>query len=132
MGKQTQDKFYSDLDLTFTIHPLNNDISMLYDERSIDQNMYNVMMGNNGDAKFHPEKCIGIRDMLFEPINILTEADLRAKIEFILQMWMPRIKVIKIDVIQNVNADGYNVSITYKTINIIDERTTTLFLDRIR
>jgi len=132
MGKQTQDKFYSDLDLTFNIHPLNNDISVLYDEHSINQNMYNIMMGNNGDAKFHPEKCIGIRDLLFEPISIITEAELRAKIEYILEMWMPRVNVIEIDIKTNKQEDGYRIYITYTTINIVEEQTTTLFLDRIR
>lgn len=129
---QTQTKFYSDLDLHFNIHPLNNDIAMLFDQNSIKQNMYNVMMGNNGDAKFHPEKCVGIRDMLFEPINILTAAELQVKIEFILDMWMPRIRVKKIDVQNNANEDGYEIEITYTILNIIEEQKTKLFLDRIR
>lgn len=128
----TQEKFYSDLDLHFNIHPLNNDISVLYNDNTIDQNMYNIIMSNNGDAKFHPEKCIGIRDMLFEPINILTEAELKIRIEYLLIMWMPRIKIQDIDIQANKEYDGYNITITYKTINIIEERKTTLFLDRIR
>lgn len=129
---QTQQKFYSDLDLHFNTHPLNNDIAVLYDENSIKQNMYNIMLANNGDAKFHPEKCIGIRDMLFEPINILTEAELKVKIEFILSMWMPRIKVEEISVENNREYDGYDIEITYTTLNIIELQTTKLFLDRIR
>ena len=128
----TQEKFYSDIDLHFNIHPLNNDISVLYDDSSIAQNMYNVIMSNSGDAKFHPEKCVGIRDMLFEPINILTEAELEIKIEYILIMWMPRIQLTDIDIQVNKEFDGYNITITYKTINIIEERKVTLFLDRIR
>lgn len=128
----TQQKFYSDLDLHFNIHPLNNDISVLYDENSIKQNMYNVIMANNGDVKFHPEKCVGIRDMLFEPINILTEAELKIKIEHILKMWMPRVQLQFISIVMNRNYDGYEIEITYKTINIVEEITTTLYLDRIR
>ena len=128
----TQEKFYSDLDLYFNIHPLNNDISVLYDENSINQNLYNIMMGNNGDAKFHPEKCVGIRDMLFEPINVLTEAELKVKITHILTMWMPRINLKLVDISTNRLNDGYEISITYKTINIVNETTTVLFLDRIR
>lgn len=129
---QTQTKFYSDLDLHFNIHPLNNDIAMLFDQNSIKQNMYNVMLANNGDAKFHPEKCVGIRDMLFEPINILTAAELQVKIEFILSMWMPRITTKKVDVQNNTNEDGYEIEITYTILNIIEEQKTKLFLDRIR
>ncbi len=129
---QTQEKFYSDIDLTFNTHPMNSDISVLYDENSVEQNMYNVLMANNGDAKFHPERCIGIRDMLFEPINLITENQLQIKIEHILEMWMPRVNVINIDVHSNENEDGYKIFITYTTINIIDEQETTLFLDRIR
>lgn len=129
---QTQQKFYADLDLHFNIHPMNNDIAVLYDENSIKQNMYNVILGNNGDAKFHPEKCVGIRDMLFEPVNILTEAELKVKIEFILSMWMDRIEVKNIDVYNNKDDDGYNIEITYITLNIIEEQKTTLFLNRIR
>ena len=128
----TQQKFYSDIDLHFNIHPINNDISVLYDEKSIKQNIYNILMANRGDAKFHPEKCVGIRDMLFEPINILTESELRTKIDFILNMWMPRIKVQRIDIEMNRNYDGYNIDITYTTLNIINEVTVKLFLDRIR
>ena len=128
----SQEKFYSDLDLQFNIHPMNNDISVLYDDYSINQSIYNIIMSNKGDAKFHPEKCVGIRDMLFEPINILTESELRVRIEHILTMWMPRINLQFIDIETNRNYDGYEIIITYRTINIVKDRTTTLFLDRIR
>jgi len=130
--RQTQEKFYSDVDLTFNTHPINNDVSVLYDEYSVEQNMYNVLMTNKGDAKFHPERCIGLRDLLFEPINIITESQLKIKIEYILSMWMPRVRIINIDVETTSDYDGYNVHITYITLNIVDEQTVTLFLDRIR
>jgi len=129
--RQTQENFYSDLDLTFNTHPLNSDISVLFDENSIEQNMYNILMANNGDAKFHPEKCLGIRDMLFEPINIITEEQLRIKITNILESWMPRIEVIHIDV-ESIRDEGYRITISYITINIVNEQQTVLFLDRIR
>jgi len=129
--RQTQENFYSDLDLTFNTHPLNSDISILFDENSIEQNMYNVLMANNGDAKFHPEKCLGIRDMLFEPINIITEEQLRIKIKDILDAWMPRIEVLRIDV-DSIRDEGYRITISYVTINIVNEQQTVLFLDRIR
>jgi len=130
--RQTQEKFYSGVDLTFNTHPINNDVSVLYDEYSVEQNMYNVLMTNKGDAKFHPERCIGLRDLLFEPINIITESQLKIKIEYILSMWMPRVRIINIDVETTSDYDGYNVHITYITLNIVDEQTVTLFLDRIR
>jgi len=129
--RQTQENFYSDLDLTFNTHPLNSDISILFDENSIEQNMYNVLMANNGDAKFHPEKCLGIRDMLFEPINIITEEQLRIKIKDILDAWMPRIEVLRIDV-DSIRDEGYRITISYVTINIVNEQQSVLFLDRIR
>jgi len=129
---QTQEKFYSDLDLTFNIHPLNNDISILYDEYSIEQNMYNVLMANKGDAKFHPEKCLGLRDMLFEPINFITETELKIKIEHLILMWFPRINLINVNIESDETEDGYRIFLTFTTLNIIDEQETTLFLDRIR
>ena len=129
---QTQEKFYSDLDLTFNTHPLNSDISVLYDENSIEQNMYNVLMANNGDAKFHPEKCVGLRDMLFEPTNIITQEELRGKISDILEIWLPRIFVIHVDIELINNDEGYKATITYTTVNIVNEQQTVLFLDRIR
>jgi len=132
MSRMNQQQFYSDVDLHFNVHPINNDISVLYDDKSIKQQIYNILTANYGDVKFHPEKTVGIRDTLFEPISIITETELKIKISHILKQWMPRISLNRIEVEINKEYDGYDVFVYYITLNILEEQETTLFLSRIR
>lgn len=125
-------KVYSDVDLTFGIHPLNNDITMLYDETAVIRSMKHIILSNYGDFKFHPERDVGIRDLLFENLNVITESMLQKRIEIILSQNVSRVKVNSVDVKANEVNDGFNVEITFTTLNLIEPITTTLFLQRIR
>ena len=129
---QKRTKLYSDVDLTFGVHPLNNDITVLYDENAIKRAMKHVLLSNKGDFKFHPEKDVGIRDLLFEPLNSITITVLEKRISIILEQQMPRVKVISISVEANERQDGFDVELQFTTVNLITPITTNLFLQRIR
>lgn len=125
-------KFYSDIDLTFKVHPLNRDISVLYDENAVKRNIKHVLMSNLGDSKFHPERNVGIRDLLFEPMNKLTTVILRKRIDDIITQYVPRVKIVDLLVRENTEMDGFDVELTFTTLNLVTPITTNIFLQRIR
>lgn len=130
MAKRT--KIYSDVDLTFGIHPLNNDITMVYDENAVIRSLKHIVLSNYGDFKFHQERDVGIRDLLFDPLDELTASVLEKRIEIIIEQNAIRVKLHSVTVIPNEIKDGFEVEIQFTTLNLITPITTTLFLQRIR
>jgi phage baseplate assembly protein W len=129
---QRRSKIYSDVDLTFGIHPLNNDITVLYDENAVKRAIKHILLSNKHDFKFHPQFDVGIRDLLFEPLGFATATILEKRITIILKQQMSRVRIIKIDVESNITYDGFDVELTFTTLNLITPITTKLFLQRIR
>ncbi len=127
-----QQQVYSDVDLKFIIHPLNHDINVLYNEDAIKRSLKHLILSNRGDFKFHPEIDVGLRDSLFEPMTSTTVNVLKKKIRVLIEQYMERVKLIRVDIEPNAEMDGYDIEITFNTINILRPITTTLFLQRIR
>jgi phage baseplate assembly protein W len=125
-------KIYSDLDLTFKIHPLNNDINVLYDETAVIRSLKHIILTNAGDIPFHPEKIVGLRDLLFEPATFITLSAIKKRIEVIIAQNAPRVRLIAVEVTNDEKKDGVNVEIRFTTLNLIQEITTNLYLQRIR
>jgi phage baseplate assembly protein W len=125
-------KTYSDIDLSFKIHPLNNDINVLYGETAVKRELKHLILSNAGDFKFHPELDVGIRDLLFEPLRKSTAIFMKKRLEFQIGLYMPKVKVESINITTNENMDGFDISITFTTSTFVKPITTELFLQRIR
>ena len=125
-------KIYSDIDLTFGTHPLNNDINVLYDEVAVKRAIKHTILTNTGDVPFHPEKVIGLRDLLFEPATFITLDAIKQRVQIMLNQNVPRVRVIDIIVTYNERQDGIEIEVKFTTLNLVNEITTNLFMQRIR
>ncbi len=125
-------KIYSDIDLSFKIHPLNSDINILHDETAVKRAIKHAVLTNKGDNRFHPEKIVGLRDLLFEPATFITLDAIKQRITIIINQNVPRVRLISVNVEYNDKLGGVEVEIKFTTLNLITEITTTLFLQRIR
>lgn len=125
-------KIYSDIDLSFTTHPLNGDINVLYDETAVKTAIKHAILNNKHDVKFHPEKVVGLHDLLFEPATFITLDAIKRRIKIILTQDVPRVRLISVEVTNNERSDGINIEVRFTTLNLIEEITTNLFMQRIR
>lgn len=124
------EKIYSDIDLSFKIHPISRDINTLYNEEAVKRALKHIIMLDKRNP-FHPERNISIRDLLFEPNTLVTRERIEKRIKLIVEQYMPRIELINI-LVESTKPDSFSVDITFRIKNILKEITTTLYLQRVR
>jgi len=122
---------YTDVDLNFNVHPLNNDINILTNETSINRQLKHIIMSDYRDFKFNIDYSKSLKSLLFEPATTITALSIKSSLDFLINKYINRINLIKIDVFAD-GVDGYNIEIVYKIFNQIDNITTNLYLQRLR
>lgn len=132
MNIKQNTRIYSDFDLNFRAHPLTGDIALKFDEESVKRSIRNLVSYNKYEKAFNPRFGSDIRNMLFENATKSTAFGIEARIKYMLLAHEPRVNIIKIKANPNSINTGYDVTITFSIVNIINPITTTIFLQRIR
>lgn len=123
---------FSDLNLNMLIHPVTGDVDILKNVDAVKRSIRNLILTNNYERHFQPDIGSGIAHLLFEPIGPLTRERIRNAIESTIKTYEPRAEVLKIDVKVDTDGNGYNASITFGMVNLIEPVTISLFLERVR
>jgi len=133
MFKKNKTRIYTDLDLTFTAHPLTGDVPKKYDEEAVSRALQMLIMTDAGDRSFNREIDIGLRHYLFEPATFVTQNEIQSVIEFGIGKYEPRAKVQNVIVeLNEVTEQEYKVTIIYVTENQLEPVTVTIYLQRVR
>lgn len=123
---------YTDLDLTFTIHPVKKDLVISTDSNAIRKSLKNLVLTNHYERLFHPEIGSNVSKLLFEPMNPVTANYLEEEIFNTITNFEPRVKLSNIDVIPYEEYNAYNIVITYYEANATTPTVTELLLERLR
>jgi hypothetical protein len=123
---------YSDLDLTFTKHPVRKDIVLSIDEQAVIRSVRNLVLTNHYERPFHPEIGSNVRQMLFEPISPLTANYLQREIEDTIRNFEPRVSLREVVVIVNEDYNAYSAIITFFINNRTEPTTINFVLQRLR
>jgi len=121
---------YSDLDLSFIIHPILNDIRPVTDIDAVKLSVKNLVLAGIYERPFHPELGGGISELLFEPANPFTvlaleDAIIRALAE------EHRITETIVDIVDVSDENLYAITISFTVL--YDQRTEVqFFLNRLR
>jgi phage baseplate assembly protein W len=73
-----------------------------------------------------------VRAMLFELVTPLTALNLQRKVEEVLVNFEPRIKLVQIVARPNIDANAYNLTISFYVIGTTQPVTVETFLERLR
>lgn len=125
-------KRYSDFSLDFEPHPVSGDITTLVGVDAVKKSIRNLILTNVYERIFRPNLGSGVAQLLFEPVNPLTQRTLETTIRDVLRIYERRATIT--DVVVNVNADynGYDTVIKF----IVDSESTiasvSVFLERVR
>ena len=125
-------KLYSDLDLSMSIHPTKMDIIPLNDIQAVRNSVKNLILTNFGERPFQSKLGSNVTGLLFEPADQFTAIQMKKEIDRLLRDHEPRINMVKIQILDDVDANAYRVSIGF---NVITQNTTTeveLGLQRLR
>lgn len=125
-------KKYKDLDLDFIPHPVSGDLISLKDSDAVKRSIRNLILTNVYERFFQPNLGSGIRQLLFEPINPLTQKSIEIAVQDVLRKYEKRASIIS--VVANVNPDenGYDITITFAVDAISEVITVDIFLERVR
>ena len=131
MATQIQNR-YSDLDLTFTRHPISNDVVLSVDDQAVIRSVRNLVMTNHYERPFHPEIGSNVRKMLFEPISPLTANYIQREIEDTIRNYEPRAKIKEVIVQVDPDYNYYMAIISFFIVNRTEPITINFVLQRLR
>lgn len=123
---------YADLDLDFGYHPLNFDVSMKFNEYAIARSIRNIVQTNRYERAFHPELGGGIRELLFEPADVITADALETRIKLLILDQEPRCKNVSVQVALSKDESAFDCTVYFTAINNTTPTSIVLYLKRVR
>jgi phage baseplate assembly protein W len=122
---------YSDLDLSFNIHPTTNDIRPVLDIDAVKNSVSNLVQTSFLERPFHPEIGAGIRALLFEPVDLFTALSLKDTIANVIDQFEPRVRNVTIQIQDDSERNAYVITIGFTVFNDRNEEFE-LYLSRLR
>ena len=111
--EKTGATIYSDVDISFKAHPVTGDIIKTKNATVIKQSMRQILQTRANERLGHPEIGAGVQELLFEPMNQLTENRLVRKIADSLRMLEPRATIRDIIVMGEPDRNTYRIKIIF-------------------
>jgi phage baseplate assembly protein W len=123
---------FTDLDLNFTAHPVNKDVSIKYDEQAIKQSVKNLILTKNFERPFHSEIGSQVRGLLFEPVTEMSVAIIKRSIVDVIRNYEPRVVLVDVFVSVRPDENYVDIRIVFKIVNTATPIELTLTLERTR
>lgn len=123
---------YSDINLSFTRHPVTGDIAKLTDYTAVKRSVENLILTNFYERPFNPRLGTGIRDSLFEPMDMLIAQRLQFQVTNIIEQYEKRAQLQSVIVSPDYDHNGYGIDINFTVLNLSELVTISVFLERTR
>ncbi len=124
---------YRDLDLFFSKKNELKDINVITDILAVKRSVRNLILLNHYEKPFHPEIGSGIRSILFQPMSPITAYVLSRKVEEVIDNFEPRVKLVGVRAIPDLDRNSYEVIIEFYVLNAPTELAElTVLLERSR
>jgi phage baseplate assembly protein W len=130
-GNVAKKNMYSDLDLSFIVHPILKDIRPLLDLDAVKNSVKNIVLTSFYDRPFHPEVGSGVRALLFEPASIFTALSIKDEINRCLGLYEPRINSVTIQISDDIDNNAYAITIGFVVLYDQQEEVQ-FYLNRLR
>jgi phage baseplate assembly protein W len=86
-------KEFKDVSLAFTPHPITKDLTIVRNERSINNAVRNLIMFHFGDVPFQQDIGSDVRNYMFEVVDEATADFIEREIERVIVQYEPRVKI---------------------------------------
>lgn len=123
---------YKDLDLNFLVHPVRKDINKHKDEMAVINSIKNLMMTNHYERPFQPDLGSNVRRLLFENLDKITAISMDREIRQVVQNYEPRAQIKTLDILPDMDNNGFSVRMEFYIMNMTDPVTINFFLERVR
>lgn len=123
---------FSDLNFNFDAHPVTADITLKYNEESVKQSLRNLLQIRHYEKPFHSAIGSPLRQLLFEPMNPMTEHVARRTIIDLIANYEPRVELLEVKVVASPENNSLYVNIVFSIINTQLPIALELILERTR
>lgn len=101
---------------------------VVYDSVAINNSIKNIILTRRGTLPGLPDFGTDIDRYLFSLYSPITSLEIQDEVKNALKIWEPRIKIIKINVKENVDYNSLDIFIYYRIISTGDEYDTNIRL----
>lgn len=123
---------FRDISMLFQPHPVTNDIVTKTDVAAVKQSIRNLVLTQNYERPFHPEKGCQIYSLLFENINAVTLQIARQVVINVITQYEPRANLLDV-VIEDLSIyNAVNVNIYFTVINSDVTETVKVYVNDLR
>lgn len=107
-------KQFTDISLAFEPNPITNDLTTLTNTRSIENALKNLVYYGRSEIVFDNEVGSGVRDLLFDLVDVATAGLLQSEITRIIQNFEPRVELVDLNYVSydSANLRGFTVAST--------------------
>ena len=118
MPQQRVSQSFKDISMSFETNPLNDDLIALKNSSAIARSIRNIVFTQPGEKFFNPEFGSRVSESLFEVVDQVSTIAIRDEIRSSIINYEPRVKLLDVIVIPNVDDNEMNVTVKYKIIGI--------------
>ena len=118
MPQQRVSQSFKDISMSFETNPLNDDLIALKNSSAIARSIRNIVFTQPGEKFFNPEFGSRVSESLFEIVDEVSSIAIRDEIRSSIINYEPRVKLLDVVVIPNVDNNEMNVTVKYKIIGI--------------
>ena len=118
MPQQRVSQSFKDISMSFETNPLNDDLIALKNSSAIARSIRNIVFTQPGEKFFNPEFGSRVSESLFEIVDEVSSIAIRDEIRSSIINYEPRVKLLDVIVIPNVDDNEMHVTVKYKIIGI--------------
>ena len=107
---------FKDISLSFTPHPVTNDLPVLKNESAIKRSVRNIVQTIPTEKFFNPLFGSDVYASLFEFIDFGTAATIQSQIEISLDNFEPRIENVTVEVNPQPDDNTFEVTVIYDIV----------------
>lgn len=104
---------FRDLDIKFGRNPSTNDVIIKTGDNAVKQSIKNLILTDFYERPFRPGIGAGVKQLLFEPSDFITERILEEKIIEAIVNFEPRAELLGVEATSNRDGLGYKVKIIF-------------------
>tara|TARA_B100001250_G_scaffold225522_1_gene193422 strand:+ start:199 stop:600 length:402 start_codon:yes stop_codon:yes gene_type:complete len=107
---------FKDISMSFQSNPLNSDLIVIKNVNAITRSIRNIVLTTPGEKFFDPDFGSNVTKLLFENVDDITASQIQEEIEFSINNYEPRVKLIDVQVIADNDNASFDTIITYEVI----------------
>lgn len=132
MATEPKAEIFSDIDLSFTPHPITGFLTRKTNRLAVRQSVKSLILTEAYERPFQPLIGCGLRDYLFEPFNALTRKLMEDSITETINNFEPRAQLIAVQVEEYEETHTLTVSIAFMIQNDPEPVMLDVILERVR